>query len=93
MNVTSQGIFTAQTAFYVTEVIEIFPVRGHGNPLQYSCLENPMDKLLCPWGHNEPDTTERLSTLTQRLETEKACLSYYPSQLSLGLDQLSLNSF
>ena len=20
------------------------PVRGHGNPLQYSCLENPMDR-------------------------------------------------
>ena len=44
MNVTSQGIFTAQTAFYLTEVIEIFPGRGHGNPLQDSCLENPMDR-------------------------------------------------
>ena len=21
-----------------------FPGEGHGNPLQYSCLENPMDK-------------------------------------------------
>ena len=21
-----------------------FPGRGHGNPLQYSCLENPMEK-------------------------------------------------
>ena len=21
-----------------------FPTEGHGNPLQYSCLENPMDK-------------------------------------------------
>ena len=21
-----------------------FPNRGHGNPLQYSCLENPMDR-------------------------------------------------
>ena len=21
-----------------------FPGRGHGNPLQYSCLENPMDR-------------------------------------------------
>ena len=20
------------------------PLRGHGNPLQYSCLENPMDR-------------------------------------------------
>ena len=27
---------------------------GHGNPLQYSCLENPMDRSLVgysPWGH------------------------------------------
>ena len=26
---------------------------GHGNPLQYSCLENPMDRILVgysPWG-------------------------------------------
>ena len=23
--------------------LEIFPGGGHGNPLQYSCLENPMD--------------------------------------------------
>ena len=21
-----------------------FPVGGHGNPLQYSCLENPLDR-------------------------------------------------
>ena len=21
-----------------------YPGRGHGNPLQYSCLENPMDR-------------------------------------------------
>ena len=23
------------------------PRRGHGNPLQYSCLENPMDRGAC----------------------------------------------
>ena len=23
---------------------EKFPRRGHGNPLQYSCLKNPMDR-------------------------------------------------
>ena len=52
-----------------------FPGEGNGNPLQYSCLENPMDggawcRLLsmgsepgagyCPWGHKESDMTERL---------------------------------
>ena len=34
---------------------------GNGNPLQYSCLENPMDReACCPWGRKESDTTERL---------------------------------
>ena len=39
-----------------------FPGGGHGNPLQYSCLENPMDKrtqwVQSPCGHKEPDMTE-----------------------------------
>ena len=29
------------------------PGGGHGNPLQYSCLENPMDRGA--WGHKEFD--------------------------------------
>ena len=38
-----------------------FPGEGNGNPLQYSCLENPMDGgAWCPWGRKELDTTERL---------------------------------
>ena len=38
-----------------------FPGEGNGNPLQYSCLENPMDRgAWCPWGHKESDTTEQL---------------------------------
>jgi len=39
---------------------------GHGNPLQYSCLENPHGQRslmgYSPRGHTESDTTERLST-------------------------------
>ena len=38
-----------------------YPGEGHGNPLQYSCLENPMDSNLAaysPWGRTESDTTE-----------------------------------
>ena len=31
------------------------PGEGHGNPLQYSCLENPMDRGAC---HTESDMTE-----------------------------------
>ena len=36
------------------------PGEGNGNPLQYSCLENPMDGGYSPWGHKESDMTERL---------------------------------
>ena len=40
------------------------PGEGHGNPLQYSCLENPMDRG-AQWatvhGITESDTTERLT--------------------------------
>ena len=42
-----------------------FPGEGNGNPLQYSCLENPMDRgAWCPWGYKELDTTERLHFLS-----------------------------
>ena len=33
---------------------------GNGNPLQYSCLENPMERSLAgysPWGLKESDAT------------------------------------
>ena len=33
------------------------PGGWHGNPLQYSCLENPMDSC-SPVGHKKSDTTE-----------------------------------
>ena len=34
--------------------LERSPGGGHGSPLQYSCLGNPMDRepgMLCPWCH------------------------------------------
>ena len=40
--------------------------RRHGNPLQYSCLENPHGQRSLAgcslWGHKESDTTDQLST-------------------------------
>ena len=42
-----------------------FPGEGIGNPLQYSCLKNPMDrgawKATVHSGHKELDMTEELS--------------------------------
>ena len=41
------------------------PGGGHGNPLQYSCLENPMYRAwwaTIPWGGKELDMTERTYT-------------------------------
>ena len=42
------------------------PGGGHGNPLQYSCLENLHEQKsfvgYSPWGHKESDMTEQLRT-------------------------------
>ena len=42
------------------------PGEGHGNPLQYSCLENPHGQRslvgYSPWGHKESGITEHSST-------------------------------
>ena len=41
---------------------------GHGNPLQYSCLENPLDRgaWWVPWGHKESDRTEWLTLMIEQ---------------------------
>ena len=50
------------------------PGRGHGNPLQYSCLENThgqKSQVGCsPWGLKELDMTEQLSS-AQRLKIQQ----------------------
>ena len=50
------------------------PGGGHGNPLQYSCLENLHGQRslvgYSPWGHKESDITEQLST-AQRISLER----------------------
>ena len=50
------------------------PGGGNGNPFQYSCQENPMDRGACPWGHKESDMT---------LVTEHACNYVYWESFSI----------
>ena len=49
------------------------PGGGHGKPLQYSCLENPLGQRslagYSSWDGKESDTTERLSAHTYILWT------------------------
>ena len=53
------------------------PGRGHGNLLQYSCLENPPQERslvgYSPWDHKESDMTELRSTRQSSCQ----CLSSY----------------
>ena len=52
--------------------LERFPRGGHGNPLQYSCLENSMDRgawqCTVQRVHKESDKSERLNTAQNSLE-------------------------
>ena len=47
-----------------------FPGEGHGNPLQYSCLENLMDRW--PWRDTESQTWLKQLSTQHKQETGKA---------------------
>ena len=59
---------------------------GNGTPLQYFCLENPMDKRslvgCSPWGRSESDRTERLhfhfsaSCMEKEMATHSSVLAW-----------------
>ena len=61
------------------------PGGGNGNPLQYSCLENPMDReawqatvRLPLWGSKELDMPEQLHSLTHTRQAENSELEFNP---------------
>ena len=64
------------------------PGGGHADPLQYSCLENPVDRQslagYSPWGGKESDTTE---------VTSHAPLTKQHRKVFLALLIVSLNNF
>ena len=52
-----------------------FPGEGNGNPLQYSCLENPRDRgawwaTNSPWGYKQSDMSERLTLSLSHEDTQ-----------------------
>ena len=57
------------------------PGEGNGNPIQYSCLKNPMDRGA--WGatvqrDTELDTTEQLSTIWETAKTSLKKVAVLP---------------
>ena len=71
-----------------------FPGGGHGNPLQYACLGNPMDLSIgqrslvgySPWGCKKLDMTEQLNSNNkthkrERRGEEKRCVSKCDNQM------------
>ena len=53
-----------------------FPGEGNGNPLQYSCLRNPMDRgawrANSPWGHKELDMIQQLNKIIKSSEENQS---------------------
>ena len=64
-------------------------LRENGNPLQYSCLENPMDRGAWPWGCKESDTTECMmdgwtTCLTSYVTSDRSFTSPPHASISLS---------
>ena len=59
------------------------PGGGHGNPLQYSCLENPHGQRsltgYSPWGRKELDMTERIRCELIKNKEQSFVLLYHSS--------------
>ena len=61
------------------------PIGGHGNPIQYSCLENPMDRET--WSaYKESDITEvtEHTVPAQSFQSPTPNLPFIPSKFTFG---------
>ena len=62
-----------KTVFSNAGGVALIPGQRHGNPLQYSCLENPHGQRSLaghsPWGHKELDMTELQTTAHRKLRS------------------------
>ena len=68
------------------------PGEGNGNPLQYSCLENPTEELgglYSPWSHKELDMTEQLIfdfiSYTLKLNSEPVLVLIHNQQVVISI--------
>ena len=65
------------------------PGEGNGNPLQYSCLENPTDRGI--WratvhgGHKESHTTERLTQMRGIITLPSLGHSWLKEEVQMGM--------
>ena len=74
------------------------PGEGNGNPLQYSCPENSMERRSLagygPWGHKESDTTEQITHTSRSIQSHTSpthrLMVFHPCLLCPGFP-FSLN--
>ena len=65
------------------------PGGGHGNPLQYSCLENPLGRgawrVTVDGGHKKPDRTEPVKSCLRGCVIDALCKPAWESGVVLAL--------
>ena len=66
------------------------PGGGHGNPLEYSCLENPMNRRA--WWATVREVIKSRTQLSVHVETEFSCRFLHPNQVYLSF-HLSMPDF
>ena len=69
---------------------------GHGNPLQYSCLENSHGQRILagysPWGWKGLDTTEQLSTAQHKVLFSLLSAGFRAKEQVCGTGQIKINA-